>query len=811
MKDERKTKKQIIAELETLRQREVEWEAKEAELRRQMPDGNVSAVERKLAVERVRAEAMAMRSSDDLLQVVTVLHQEMEQLAVESEGCTIAFMDEENNRLRVYSSHTHPLFMEVPNCEIVNGSRSVYVYEISLDEEDWKPAASAWRKKKVDSFTGSVTVDLWHQYLTRRGAKGDLSKYDLTSITGEFHISNVPFEYGTIGFNERVFREDSVAIVQELAQGLSLGFLRFLDFQRLEEQNRQLTVERGLERIRAEVALMKESQDLFRIIGSVGETLKEFGVPCEGSTFSIVDEAAQEARFYTPDGFLSNVDLSGPISEGATQLLEHWRKGKVYSRFFPSDHPRKRFRNKWLVEAPFPNGNIGMGKLGPEPFSEEDIHLLQRCAEVVSLGYVRFLDFQKLEEQNRRLTVERAFERVRAEVASMKESRDLLKVIGVIEESLRELGVPCERISILIFDEEIDRYGIFSTNSTDWETNLHEMLQRHEGVRELYDYWQKGETWHRFHGEESHLPNLTVVDIPFSYGTVAMSKPGPDPFSEEDIHLLERCKEIIALGYTRFLDFQRVDEAQKKLIDELEEELQTAHDMQMDLMPTESPQVEGFNIAGRCIPANHVGGDFFQYFPQDGKLALCMADVTGHAMEAAVPVMMFSGVLKTEMRFDASLDQLFGHLNRTMHDSLDSRTDVCFCMGELDIADRRFRLANAACPYPFLFRAVTGEVEEMQVDAYPLGVRDGTTYTTIETALEMGDRIVFCSDGLIEAGNDQEEIFGFERTAETVRRGCADGLSAEELIDRVLSEVKTFSGETPQEDDQTMVVMARIG
>ena len=77
--------------------------------------------------------------------------------------------------------------------------------------------------------------------------------------------------------------------------------------------------------------------------------------------------------------------------------------------------------------------------------------------------------------------------------------------------------------------------------------------------------------------------------------------------------------------------------AEQALMQDLEEELQTAHDLQQGLMPTESPQIEGFGIAGRCLPANHVGGDFFQYFPQNDKLSICLADVTGHAMEAAQP------------------------------------------------------------------------------------------------------------------------------------------------------------------------------
>ncbi|MBT4501210.1 MAG: SpoIIE family protein phosphatase [Gemmatimonadetes bacterium] len=240
---------------------------------------------------------------------------------------------------------------------------------------------------------------------------------------------------------------------------------------------------------------------------------------------------------------------------------------------------------------------------------------------------------------------------------------------------------------------------------------------------------------------------------------------------------------------------------------EMEEELDTAHDMQMSLMPAESPEIDGFDIAGRCLPFNHVGGDFFQYFPQDGKLSICMADVTGHAMEAAVPVMMFSGVLKTEIRHGAPFDQLFDQLNRTMHDALDNRTYVCFCMGELDITARAFRLANAACPYPFHFHAVTGEVEEMQVDAYPLGVREGTIYTSIETELEPGDRIIFCSDGIAESTNMQEGMFGFERTSETIRQACVEDLSAEALIDRLIDAVQDFAGDMPQGDDMTVVVL----
>lgn len=78
---------------------------------------------------------------------------------------------------------------------------------------------------------------------------------------------------------------------------------------------------------------------------------------------------------------------------------------------------------------------------------------------------------------------------------------------------------------------------------------------------------------------------------------------------------------------------------------------------------------------------------------------------------------------------------------------------------------------------------------ELQVDAYPLGVRAETAYTAIEMALEEGDYIVLCSDGIIEAANTDEEMFGFELTAATIHRACVGGLSSGALIDRLIGSV----------------------
>ena len=273
----------------------------------------------------------------------------------------------------------------------------------------------------------------------------------------------------------------------------------------------------------------------------------------------------------------------------------------------------------------------------------------------------------------------------------------------------------------------------------------------------------------------------------------------PKPFRDQEV--LVRARNALV---TKFL-FDQNRAYQEKM----EKELQTAHDLQMGLMPTEPPLLEGFQVAGRCIPAGQVGGDLFQYFPSsEGGLALALADVTGHAMQAAIPVVLFSGLLEVQMEQGGSLEELFARLNRSVHRLLDSRTLVCFALARLDPGSRCLRLGNGGCPPPYHFRAGTGQVVEVKVgQAYPLGVRPDTLYPSLKVPLETGDRVVFFSDGIVEAENEQGEMFGFERLGEVIRQGGAAGVGAEELLGRILGEVRAFAGEATQKDDQTVVVL----
>ena len=223
--DKRKTKAQLIAELEEMRQR-LEQQAEQAR--------------RERAVERVRAEATSMRQGNDLRNVIGVVMSELIALGVDTELCLIQFPEPKNERVRFYGAvinakkrgvfwaASSPRFIEINEDVVVEGP-----LENLLDDH----IAMMWKKGET-YWTSGFTENVQNigEYLGRQlkvDGSWPFSKRECIRV-------DVRFEYGWIGVCVPGFNENLVEIVQEFCRGLELGYLRFLDFQRLEEQNQTL-------------------------------------------------------------------------------------------------------------------------------------------------------------------------------------------------------------------------------------------------------------------------------------------------------------------------------------------------------------------------------------------------------------------------------------------------------------------------------------------------------------------------------------------------------------------------------------------
>ncbi len=262
----------------------------------------------------------------------------------------------------------------------------------------------------------------------------------------------------------------------------------------------------------------------------------------------------------------------------------------------------------------------------------------------------------------------------------------------------------------------------------------------------------------------------------------------------------------------RSLELEKANEIVSQHSDLLEQELQTAHEMQMWLMPQSNPEVAGYEVVGLCRPATQVGGDFFQYFSvgQD-KWVFALADVTGHGMQAAIPTMVFSGLLHTEISYSPTPETLMPKLNTSLCRVLEPRTFVCLALGELDRSHNTMRISNGGCPYPYIYRSAADSIEEVALSAFPLGVRASSSYDVSEVTLSEGDVVVFCSDGIVEAMSESGEPFGFERLAHLILQAGSKSESAECIIDNLFKELDAFSIGHEQDDDQTVVVVRAQG
>ena len=272
---------------------------------------------------------------------------------------------------------------------------------------------------------------------------------------------------------------------------------------------------------------------------------------------------------------------------------------------------------------------------------------------------------------------------------------------------------------------------------------------------------------------------------------------------------------LIAIGVSTVVAVKRHRDwksTQIQLVEELESELQEAHEMQMGLLPREPVVTDQVEASGRCLPANHVGGDFYSFDWIDGdrrRFVCSAADVSGKAMKAAVRVMQLSGMYRYELRPERSPGQVLRGLHGSLLDHLDDTSFVTGCLMSLDVESGEVLLANAGHPYPLIRRAGSGEIEEIPMPSIPLGMTlpFGSTHNVAETSvsLDPGDTVLLYSDGVTDLANEAEDFYGEERLIEMFRK--TGDVGADGSLDALMTDLDAFKGNAAQLDDVTAVAI----
>jgi hypothetical protein len=235
-------------------------------------------------------------------------------------------------------------------------------------------------------------------------------------------------------------------------------------------------------------------------------------------------------------------------------------------------------------------------------------------------------------------------------------------------------------------------------------------------------------------------------------------------------------------------------------------ELETARGIQSSILPDLPPRLQGIDIAHVYLPANEVGGDFYDVLAlEDGRLAVAVGDVAGHGVSSGLVMSMAKSALAVQVTFDPAVPAVFATLNRMVHQTARKRMLATLCYALIDPARREMQYASAGHLFPYRINRA-GRVEALESVAYPLGVRPQLEVHEHLARLESGEYLVLFSDGLIEARRDgSDELFGFERFERSLAAHAGGGVG--QLRDGVLADLKKFTGDALREDDMTLLVL----
>ena len=251
------------------------------------------------------------------------------------------------------------------------------------------------------------------------------------------------------------------------------------------------------------------------------------------------------------------------------------------------------------------------------------------------------------------------------------------------------------------------------------------------------------------------------------------------------------------------------DSIQRLLLDtarreRLESEIAMARTIQHKLLPPAEAALPGFTVLAHFEPVAEIGGDYYDYLPMpDGRTAIALGDVSGHGLPTGLLVAMAKAGLSTLLEAGHEKSELFSRLNDLIHRSTDPRHYMTLCLLSYDAGQRRGTLTNAGQLAPY--RVSGDRLESLSLPSLPLGLFPDKTFPSQEFDFASGDRLVFFSDGIVEAADAKDEPFGFERF-ESVLRGHAAS-SARALLDALLAAVASHTGKRPSEDDRTVVIL----
>ena len=236
-------------------------------------------------------------------------------------------------------------------------------------------------------------------------------------------------------------------------------------------------------------------------------------------------------------------------------------------------------------------------------------------------------------------------------------------------------------------------------------------------------------------------------------------------------------------------------------------EMKIAHQIQASLLPSAPIKTPQFEVTGFCLPADQVGGDYFDYFFRDENcLDMVIADVSGHSVGPALFMVETRSAIRAQLNKSVTPAEMLDILNNALFEDLDN-ADYFITLFYLQYhhQSRQLTYANAGHPPPLLIRHSENQCTQLDAEGLVLGVRKNVVFEQKRVTIEQGYLILLYTDGLIEAENNHAEFFGIERVCDIVNEHAQQPPGI--IIEKLLEQLKQFCQCEVFKDDITLMIL----
>jgi len=562
------------------------------------------------ALERVRAQTMAMHSSEDVGKCIVKMFAELTALGVDEGtrfGIGILNHDNENNQLWTARKEGEEVKMHIGNLDM-----------------SWHPLLISARKAWMAQIP-------FHKYVLE--GEDLLDYYRMLNTAPDYKIQipieKLPkkeiqhcfiFEHGFFyAFSPHEFQPDLIQITKRFSSLFEQTYRRYLDLVKAEAQTREAQIEAALEKVRSLSLAMHHSDELEKVVMGVSERLSELGFQCDGSLIFIFDSEKRNITLWIATSHLpaplkihlpfDPVMVNNPVWKTLWHAMETGEHvvNKIFSGKEKDDYFRyvQKYNPEtlqipvkgselelpdWTVTlAAEKNAILSVDTWSDKVITHDEFQILIRFAKVFQQAYTRFLDLQKAEAQAKEATKQASLDRVRGVISSMRSAADLELITPLIFKELTILGVPFIRCGVFIIHEKQEIVEAYLSSPDGNSLGVLRLpFQASELTYQTVEAWRKGVVYRKHWNKEDFMQwieqlmkqdqiqdsstyqgsaappeSLDLHFVPFAQGMLYVGSIGP--LGEEEIELVKSLTKAFSIAYARYEDFVKLDNAKAEV------------------------------------------------------------------------------------------------------------------------------------------------------------------------------------------------------------------------------------------------------